>query len=278
MRLWEALGKGSRRLAEADIASPVLEARLLMEETLGVCAQTLLCMEELQCLSEEERKTFESLITVRTYHKPMAYILGRKDFFRHTFCVDSHVFIPRPETELILELAQHYVSCSPQWLLDLGTGSGCLLLSLLSLFERARGVGVDYSMKALQRACDNARLLSVEGRSFFVRGFWFRGLSNNQRYDLIVSNPPYIRTADIGLSRWQTYEPPMALDGGENGLQAFYEILPPLRQFLKPDGVGIVECGENQAEEVQSLMKSYFQRVYVHKDLAGIKRHVVAIL
>lgn len=229
------------RLRAAGVDNPRLDARLL--------------------------KT-EEQIARRVAREPVAYILGHKEFWSLDFQVGPGVLIPRPETETLVEAV---LECFPDRnaaldVLDLGTGSGCLLGAVLSEYKWARGTGIDSSPTALQWAQRN---LDTRAR-LFLGDF----ASATGTYDVILSNPPYIRTQDIsGLApEIRLYEPVQALDGGSDGLEAYRALAPLIRRLLKPDGQVFLEIGAGQGEAVAALLGGKTETV---DDLAGIPRCVI---
>jgi release factor glutamine methyltransferase len=247
-----------RRLADAGIDSPRLDARLLWDA------------------SQRNPGIFESFIKRRLAHEPVAYIVGYKEFWSLEFIVEPGVLIPRPATETIIEqVFDRYPDIgAPLKILDLGTGSGCLLTALLKEYPNARGVGIDESEKALSVAARNIERNGVTARAELKRGNWMENLDGG--WDVIVSNPPYIPTGDIpGLDPdVRDYEPLGALDGGPDGLDAVRALAAGFRRLLK--GTAFVEIGIGQAESAQILMAEAGLSVHhIAADLAGIPRVVV---
>jgi protein-(glutamine-N5) methyltransferase, release factor-specific len=247
-----------RRLADAGIDSPRLDVRLLWDA------------------SQRNPGIFESFIKRRLAHEPVAYIVGYKEFWSLEFIVEPGVLIPRPATETIIEqVFDRYPDIgAPLKILDLGTGSGCLLTALLKEYPNARGLGIDESEKALSVAARNIERNGVQARAELKRGNWMENLDGG--WDVIVSNPPYIPTGDIaGLDPdVRDYEPLGALDGGPDGLDAVRALAAGFRRLLK--GTAFVEIGIGQAESAQILMADAGLSVHhIASDLAGIPRVVV---
>jgi release factor glutamine methyltransferase len=247
-----------RRLADAGIDSPRLDVRLLWDA------------------SQRNPGIFESFIKRRLAHEPVAYIVGYKEFWSLEFIVEPGVLIPRPATETIIEqVFDRYPDIgAPLKILDLGTGSGCLLTALLKEYPNARGLGIDESEKALSVAARNIERNGVTARAELKRGNWMENLDGG--WDVIVSNPPYIPTGDIaGLDPdVRDYEPLGALDGGPDGLDAVRALAAGFRRLLK--GTAFVEIGIGQAESAQILMADAGLSVHhIASDLAGIPRVVV---
>ncbi len=247
-----------RRLADAGIDNPRLDGRLLWDA------------------SQRNPGIFESFVKRRLAHEPIAYIVGYKEFWSLEFIVEPGVLIPRPATETIIEqVFDRYADIgAPLKILDLGTGSGCLLTALLKEYPNARGLGIDESEKALSVAARNIERNGVQTRAEIKRGNWMENLDCG--WDVIVSNPPYIPTGDIpGLDPdVRDYEPLAALDGGPDGLDAVRALAAGFRRLLK--GTAFVEIGIGQAESAQILMADAGLSVHhIAADLAGIPRVVV---
>ena len=210
----------------------------------------------------------------------MSRIIGRREFWGLSLAITPHVLDPRPETETIVEAALSILSerrDGPLRILDLGIGSGALLCALLTEFGAARGIGVDSSADAADVARGNLKACGLSSRSEIQLGDWTRGLDGP--FDLIVSNPPYIPTADLpGLPREvRDFDPWLALDGGSDGLAAYRRILPESRRLLAPDGWLFVELGATQAAGVTAIANQCgFSDVALYQDLAGFDR-VLAI-
>jgi release factor glutamine methyltransferase len=221
---------------------------------------------------------FETVLSRRVAREPLAYIVGKREFWSLDFCVGPGVLIPRPESEILIEEAlRRFPVCeTPLRVADFGTGSGCLLLAFLSERPHAQGTGIDKSEDALAFASRNAACLGLSGRAQFVYGDWADGLSGT--FDAIFVNPPYIAQADLeGLEPEITrYEPRTALCGGPDGLDAYRHIVAGLGHYLSPLGFGFVEIGQDQAEPVATILDQYgFVTDGTICDLAGIPRCLV---
>lgn len=267
--LWTAL---RMRLEAAGVDSPATDARMLIEAGAGVSRLDIVT-DPYRELSTVQLAAVEVLATRRAAREPIAYILGRKAFWNVELAVDPSVLIPRPETELLVETALELLpSDAPARVLDLGVGSGAILLSVLAERGLATGVGVDKSAEALAVAVANAASLGLDGRAQFSKADW----AAVGRFDLVLSNPPYIRSADIvGLAPELRYEPRLALDGGEDGLDAYRAILNALPGLLAPLGAYAFEVGEGQADAVAAMAAAQGLTAMPHRrDLQGIARVV----
>ena len=195
------------------------------------------------------------LVARRAAHEPLALILGRREFWSLEFAVSPATLIPRPESETLIEAAvAAFAHCAPpRLLLDLGTGTGCLLLAALSEFPAALGVGVDCSAEAAALAAGNAVALHLADRALFVCGDWADPL--DAQFDLVLCNPPYVRTADLDglMPEVARHEPRTALDGGPDGFAAWRRLLPALPRLLAPEGVAVLEIGAGQAETADGV-------------------------
>ena len=270
----EALMHATTRLTEAEVESPGVDAKRLLLEAEGLDAAALMASSEAPMTAPE---AFDSFINRRCQREPVSKILGYRDFWKHRFIVSNDVLDPRPDTETLIEAAlQIAPRDKPIRIVDLGTGSGCILLTLLDELPKATGVGLDISEPALAVAKRNAEALNIGPRADFIVSDWFSAL--DETFDLVVSNPPYITTMEKGglapeVSIW---DPEAALFAGMDGLQAYRKIADGLATVLKPNGTALFEIGLGQGLPVTDLIESAgFQRVSSHCDLAGIERCLV---
>lgn len=259
-------------LEKAGSESPKLDAELLLAHVLGISRIQLLANHPVP--DEVQKRRFQALLERRLRREPMAYILGHKEFWSLDFKVSSAVLCPRPDTEILVQAA---LQTRPRRILDLGTGSGAILLSLLSELPQATGVGVDISPQAIEIAAENAVHLGLASRAEFLLRFWCDGLSGE--FDLIVSNPPYIESSVIsGLEpEVAVFEPKLALDGGIDGLDAYRMLIPQVMRHLKVGGWVVFEVGMGQAHAVQQLMSEQnLENFSIINDYQGIDRCVIA--
>ncbi len=276
--LSEALRETAARLRKAGIEQPWLEARLLLERVTGLSHAEQIGRSA-EPLAAPALQALDALAARRMAHEPMAYILGRKEFFGLDFEVDSAVLIPRPESELLIEMVEERVPHpgSTMRFLDIGTGSGCLLVTLLTLFPKACGVGTDLSPAALRMARRNADRHGVQERAGWVCCWWAEALRGP--FDLVISNPPYVASHEFAnlMPEVARFEPRLALDGGREGLDAYRALASELPRLLAPGGLAVVELGRGQGSAVAGLFREQgLEILEVRPDLAGIARAVMA--
>jgi len=271
----QLLQHASNSLNKAGCDSPRLDAELLLMRAWSV-SRTDLIIRAAEIVPEAIKLAFDKLVQRRQEREPLAYILGEKEFWSRLFQVNADVLIPRPETELVVELALARLPTEGVLrVLDLGTGSGCILLSLLAEQGEATGVGVDASPDALEIAVENAVALGLAGRADFLLSDWFSAFDG--QFDLIVSNPPYIALGEMaGLApevlKW---EPMAALCAGPLGLEAYDSIAAGIGPYLAPGGRVLLETGPTQAGAVSRLFQAAgLQAVAVHRDMDGRERVV----
>lgn len=267
----EALSQGTQHLTAAGVETPGLDARKLLLEIEEIDAGRLIADPDTQMI---HAASYKAAIDRRTAHEPVSKILGYKDFWTHRFYVTPDVLDPRPDTETLIEEVLHQTPKASQIrILDLGTGSGCILLTLLSELQFATGIGVDRSDAALAVANRNCAALKLSARADFVQSDWFEAL--DETFNLVVCNPPYISIAESetlspDVSRW---DPELALFAGMDGLQAYRKIADGLATVLKPNGTAFFEIGIGQADPVTALFENAgFRRIASRRDLGGHER------
>ena len=266
-------------LQQQGIDSAELDARLLAGAALNLDLTGLIAAST-RAVTPNEAISLDSFLQRRLAGEPVARILGSKEFWGLPIKLSPATLVPRPDTEtvveLALEIARDEADATPRCIVDIGTGSGAILLALLSEWREATGVGTDVSVLALQTASDNAKRLGLAQRASFVACNYTAALSGS--FDLIVSNPPYIRSSDIAeLDREvRDYDPFAALDGGTDGLDAYRAIVPQAVHLLAPGGMLIVEAGSGQSGPISQLMSaSGLTSARPPKaDLAGIPRAI----
>lgn len=268
------------KLTLRGVETSAFEVRLLLAEVLGCEAAEVLAHSA--PLTPEQLNRFEEFTALRGRHVPADKIIGRRGFYKYDFAVSRDVLSPRPDTEILVEAAVAGVRRSGcRSVLELGVGSGCVVLSLLAECPRLHGVGVDISAAALDIAAQNARALGVDGRITFRRSSWFDAdfvAALGRQFEMIVSNPPYIASAEIAEldAEVREYDPLPALDGGPDGLDSYRRIAEVAPELLTPGGRIYLEVGENQAETVARIFEAAgLRREEVLEDLAGIKRCVI---
>ncbi len=270
-------------LAQAGIESAEADARLLIAHALDIERTTVLTHGE-RVLTPEEIQKLDALAARQLKREPVARIIGAKEFWSLALEIDSSVLVPRPETETVVELVLDSVVNDARRsetlrILDIGTGSGALLLALLKELEHAAGTGTDVSEDALQVARANAERYGLTPRCHFANCNMAAGLRGP--FDLIVSNPPYIASSDIaGLEpEVRDYDPALALDGGPDGLECYRAIAIEARRLLAPGGRLVVELGQGQEAAVRGLFnEAGLTAGEARQDLAGIPRALGAIL
>ena len=271
MNYTEAFLMGMQKLKEAQIGEAQLDARLLLEEVCGTDHNTLLCHGDRE-VSEAEEEQYRRALEQRAVHVPLQHLLGYQDFMGLRFQVNEHVLIPRQDTEILVEEAMRYLHDGMR-ILDLCTGSGCILLSLLHYSNDCEGTGVDISKEALQVAALNAELLGI--KADFLKSDLYEKVTG--KFDLLVSNPPYIERKVIPtlMEEVREYDPYIALDGGEDGLDFYRRIIGGAQDYLKRGGQILMEIGSGQAQAVSELLREAgFKEIDVCRDFAGLDRVV----
>jgi release factor glutamine methyltransferase len=267
----ERLREAAARLADTG-STARLDAELLMAHALGVSRSDLL----LRHLHDPVPAAFEPLLARRCGNEPVAYILGHAEFWSLDLAVTPAVLIPRGDSETLI-VATHAAFADrppPQRILDLGTGSGALLLAALSEFPQASGLGIDRSPAALAVARENARRTGLDGRARMAEGNWDVAgwAAELGQFDLILANPPYVEDHAPLAAMVRDHEPHGALFAGPEGLDAYRALLPQLPGLLAPDGVALVEIGAAQAVAVAGIAAASGLTVQVHRDLSGRER------
>ena len=271
MNYTEAFLMGMQKLKEAEIGEAQLDARLLLEEVCGTDHNTLLCHGDRE-VSEAEEEQYRKALEQRAVHVPLQHLLGYQDFMGLRFQVNEYVLIPRQDTEILVEEAMRYLHDGMR-ILDLCTGSGCILLSLLHYSNDCEGTGVDISKEALQVAAQNAELLGI--KADFLKSDLYEKVTG--KFDLLVSNPPYIERKVIPtlMEEVREYDPYIALDGGEDGLDFYRRIIGGAQDYLKRGGQILMEIGSGQAQAVSELLREAgFKEIDVCRDFAGLDRVV----
>ena len=294
IRQW--LLAATHRLKTVGIEQPRAEARSLASLALAMSREALIAHDD-RALSPPDLLRLDNVLRRRSRFEPMAYIRGQSEFYGRSFAVTPDVLIPRPETELIVDRALEFIDNKrpfvdeqpayrgeqPEHLnekkavsvLDLGVGSGCIILSILAERPACTGLGVDLSARALAVSRQNARRLGVDDRLNLIQSSWGQALSG--LFDIIVSNPPYIDSDQISslMPDVRNHEPRLALDGGAQGLEPYPTLVQDIQRLLKPDGIALIELGIGQVDAVQSMVAHHGMRAMVEYDLSSIERCLV---
>lgn len=275
--LVKAWGQARDRLKAAGIETPVLDARMLLEKAAGVDRHALVT-DPYRVVPPAAVAALDELVARRLAREPMSHIMGARGFWTFDLAVTPDVLTPRPDTEqVVAEVLKRVDRGAAHRILDLGVGSGAILLALLSELLGAQGLGVDRSEAALAVAQENAARTGLGHRARFAVGDWGEGLS--EPFDIIVSNPPYIATPELATldAEVRDHEPHLALDGGPDGLAAYRALLPDVVRLLAPGGLVALEIGHRQANAVSALVdQAGLQVEAVAKDLGKRDRVVLA--
>tara|TARA_Y100000590_G_scaffold194517_1_gene221012 strand:+ start:9816 stop:10658 length:843 start_codon:yes stop_codon:yes gene_type:complete len=271
------INEASNLLNTSNIKNPRLDTELLLSNSLNISRENLL-LNLNKKIKPKQYIQFVKLLEKRKKRMPMAYIIGYKEFWKTKFFINNSVLIPRPETELIVEEALNYLSNNKEKkIIDIGTGSGCIIISILKESTRSKGVALDISKNAIKIAKINAKLQQVDNRIKFINSDVDK--YNYDKYDLVVSNPPYIKK--IAISRLEEdvkdFEPNLALDGGNNGYLELEKVIVNSANILKKNGKFIFEIGEGQIHHVSRiLLENGFYINKISKDLSKRPRCVVS--
>tara|TARA_Y100001936_G_scaffold78281_1_gene76706 strand:+ start:1417 stop:2259 length:843 start_codon:yes stop_codon:yes gene_type:complete len=277
MNYQELLVDASKQLKTYKFNSAKLDAELILSKILGLSREKIL-LNLNDKINDKVFENFNYYLKLRKQNRPIAHILGFKDFWKYKFKVDKNVLIPRPETELIIEQAlKNLPKLSNKNILDIGTGSGCIIISIIKERENCKATAIDKSLKALKVAKLNAEMHHVLKKIKFLNIDVDKYFAN--KYDLIVSNPPYIKDSEIlSLDKdVKLNEPKLALSGGKSGLNKVFKVIKKSQELLKTNGKLILEIGDKQSKEVKKyLIKNNFNQIKIFKDLSGKKRCIVS--
>lgn len=279
MLLKDAFIEGSKMLKLSDIDAPVVVAGAILCFCLG-CDKAFLYSHDDYVLSEAERESYFDAIKRRMTGEPLQYITGSQEFMSLDFLVTPGVLIPRQDTEILVEaVIQAVKNKENTTILDIGTGSGCIAISLAHFIKNCSVTAVDISKDALEVAQKNALRCGVEDRITFIESDLLSNISKCE-FDVIVSNPPYIPAQEVETleSQVKDFEPRTALDGGKDGMDFYRRITKDAGSFLKSDGLLAFEVGFNQSRQVAEIMRESFKDIKIKKDLAGIERVVMGTL
>ena len=265
-------------LRQENISTHILDSELILSSVLRETRENIIISSKKK-VAQKDISNFNKLIKRRLKHEPLAYIFNKKEFWSKNFIIDNNTLIPRPETELLVEKLIKYFKNKKVFMLDLGTGSGCIILSLLSEIKKSRGIGLDISKKALMIAYKNSSQLDLNDRvKFFSRSLH---QINNYKFDLIVSNPPYICSHQIKnlADDVKKYEPRIALDGGNDGLDVIKKVIYKSKNVLKIKGMLALEIGYGQFKKVSQILKLQgFRTKFLIKDYRNNIRCIITTL
>ena len=277
LTLLKAWGMAKARLEAVGLTGPVIDARLLVEAAADATRLDIVT-DPHRVLTAEQEAVLEDYLVRRSRREPVSHILGRKGFWKIMLQVTPDVLTPRPDTECVVDAVLKATGEHDRLsILDLGVGSGAILLAILAERANARGLGVDVSEEALAVARDNAAHLGLAGRCALLRGDWAQGLSD-ESFDIVTANPPYIASEVLETlePEVRVHEPRLALDGGQDGLDAYRTLAPEILRVLKPGGRFAVEIGYDQKVAVEALFRSAgAMAVNTQQDLAGLDRVVL---
>ena len=278
MYISQIIDLGSKALKEKKIKSHILDSELILSKILRISREKILVSSDKK-LKNTHVLSFNKLLKRRLHSEPIAYILKRKEFFSKNFYVNKNTLIPRPDTELLVEKILKVNKKKNPYILDIGTGSGCIILSLLQNIENSRGVAIDISKKALDLAKKNAQKMKLNKKCKFVH----KPIEKiyGYKFDLIVSNPPYIPVYQIkNLSKdIKQFEPRNALDGGNDGLDVIKKVIYKSTTILKKNGLLAIEIGNEQYKKVlQILNLNGFRNRFLIKDYQKNIRCLISVL
>lgn len=266
-----------KRLEAEGINSPTIDARILLIAATGTTRNEIVT-DPYREVSSEGLAKLDEFLARRLKREPVAHIVGKKAFWSLELLSDARALVPRPETEVIIDFAlKAFPEDTSLRVLDIGTGSGAIILALLAERKHWSGVGTDKSETALSLAIENANMHSLENRVKFLNTNWANGVE--EKFDIVVSNPPYIpsshiETLDIDV---KDYDPLDALDGGETGLDPYPYLFEHLQELLKPGGIFLFEFGINQAKDILQIARNYefLKNLKIISDLSGLERVVL---
>ena len=276
MFLSELQKKITKTLLDGGIKTNSLDARIILKETFNFDEKELIMNSDI-LISTSKVNEVKKILSRRLKGEPVSKIFRKRDFYDSTFLISDDVLDPRPETELIIDIANKYISENNyKSFIDLGTGSGCIILSILKENKNIKGLGLDISLNAINIAKKNSYRLKLENHAMFLVSDWFSSVK--ETYDLIISNPPYIASGDIAtLSKGvKNYDPLISLDGGQDGLKCYREIAKDVNRIINKNGRVILEIGCNQAEDVIKIFEiNKFKFLNKVIDINGLDRILI---
>ena len=273
MILSEIKKKLSKNFLISGIETAELDARLILKEILSFDDKELIINENYHIPKGFIKEIF-AIEKRRLKGEPISKIFKKRDFYKSTFIISNDVLDPRPETELIVEIANNFIKKNGvKNILDLGTGSGCILLSVLKENKMINGLGIDLSKEAINIAQKNSKKLQLDKQSNFLISNWMEAI--NFKYDIVVSNPPYIASKEIEkLSKEvKNFDPFLSLDGGDDGLNCYRVIVEDLKRVINKNAIIIIEIGYNQSNSVEEIFKNNdFKLLKKYNDINGLDR------
>ena len=273
MILSEIKKKLSKNFLISGIETAELDARLILKEILSFDDKELIINENYN-IPERFIKEIFAIGERRLKGEPISKIFKKRDFYKSTFIISNDVLDPRPETELIVEIANNFIKKNEvKNILDLGTGSGCILLSVLKENKMINGLGIDLSKEAINIAQKNSKKLQLDKQSNFLISNWMEAI--NFKFDIVVSNPPYIASKDIKKlsNNVKNFDPLLSLDGGEDGLNCYRVIVKDLKRVINKNAIIIIEIGYNQSKFVEEIFKKNdFKLIKKYNDINGLDR------
>ena len=278
MEILHLINDGSRKLKKKNIFSHKLDSEILLSKVLNKTREEIL-INLSRTVTKDKISQYQKYINRRLLKEPIAYILNEKEFWSKSFSVNKDVLIPRPETELMVEkIVQNYKKKNI-FILDIGTGTGCILLSILSELKNSKGIGIDISQKAIKIAKKNQKKLNLQKKTKFYQ----KSLNDiyHTKFDLIVSNPPYIMKKDMKNldDDIKKFEPKLALDGGNDGLDVIKKVIYKSRSILKLNGMLAIEIGNEQHKKVSKILRdNNFKTRFLVKDYRDNIRCILSIL
>lgn len=265
------------RLEAGGIESPTIDARIMLIKACDVTRNDIVT-DPYREISADKEDILNKFIERRLKREPVAHIVGKKAFWSLELNSDARALVPRPETEVIVDFILKFdKENKPTRILDLGTGTGAILLALLAERSEWSGIGIDISDEALSLSNENAKIHNLDSRAKFKKGNWIEGI--DEEFDIVVSNPPYIPSKDIETLDIdvKNYDPILALDGGEDGLEPYRILFENLPHILKKNGVFAFEFGINQANSIKEMAQNQkeLHEIYILKDLSNIERVII---
>ena len=274
-KAWRLLSKEFR---QRKIENPLLDAKILAKYAFSL-TDIELALKEQEIATSKQLEKLQQLGNFRLANMPIARILGKKEFYGLNFKLNKATLVPRPETELLVDLALKEIKINKvKNILELGVGSGAVLIAILYFAKNIKALGIDISDLAIKQAKENANLLKVSEIIEFEKSNWFEQIKSDEKFDLIISNPPYIKTNDMdNLSlEVKKYDPKLALDGGKDGLEPYRIIAKEARGFLTAKGKIIIEFGKGQEQKIAKIFQENgYKEINHYQDLAGIIRAMI---